>query len=323
MVSNAPFSVTVHPYDSPTRGACAYEYELGTHAASTVNKNAVIFIGGLGDGPHTVPYVRSVAKYLETAGKKLSYSVFEMRLRSSFIGFGTSSLKNDVEDIAALVKYLRGLGKEKIVLFGHSTGCQACFNFHSKGVFRQLSFSSAASASDCIEYADYVKHSNPPVDGFIMQGPISDRESMDTIFPSYRDSLDLANEWIAQGRAHDCLPRDKTPQDLGAPMTAYRFNSLVAKDGDDDYFSSDLDDETVRKYWSRFNKPVLALHSANDEYVPGFVDQAKESQRFQKANPMVSPLSGLIPGASHQVLEETARKWLDQRVLEFLQTLEK
>lgn len=80
-----------------------------------------------------------------------------------------------------------------------------------------------------MEYADYVKHSNPPVDGFIMQGPVSDRESMDVIFPSYQDSLALANEWIAQGRAHDCLPNDKVPQDLSAPITAYRFNSLVAK----------------------------------------------------------------------------------------------
>ncbi|KAG6006624.1 hypothetical protein E4U21_006846 [Claviceps maximensis] len=300
MASNTTFPVTVHTYRSPTRGACAYE--LGsTHAASTTaNKNAIIFIGGLGDGPHTVPYIRTVARHLETAGKELAYSIFEIRLRSSFIGFGTSSLSNDVEDIAALVKYLRGLGKEKIVLFGHSTGCQ-----------------------DCIEYADYNKHRNPPVDGFIMQGPISDREAMNYIFPSYRDSLDLADEWIAKGRAHDCLPRDKVPQDLGAPISAYRFRSLVAKDGDDDYFSTDLDDETVRKYWSRFNKPVLALHSANEEYVPDFVDQITENQRFQKANHMVSPLSGLIPEASHQVLEESAREWLGQRVIEFLQTLEK
>ncbi|KAG6000047.1 hypothetical protein E4U43_001726 [Claviceps pusilla] len=299
MASNGPFTVTVHPYKSPTRGACAYE--LGTHVASTINKNAIIFIGGLGDGPHTVPYIRTVARYLETAGKELAYSVFEIRLRSSFIGFGTSSLKKDVEDIAALVKYLRGLGKEKIVLFGHSTGW----------------------SQDCMEYANYVKHCNPPVDGFIMQGPVSDREAMNEIFPSHQDTLDLADEWIAQGRAHDCLPRDKVPQDLGAPITAYRFRSLVAKNGDDDYFSSDLDDDTVRKYWRRFNKPVLALHSANEEHVPHFVNQITENQRFQKANPMVSPLSGLIPEASHQVLEENAREWLGQRVVEFLQTLEK
>lgn len=213
-----------------------------------------------------------------------------------------------------------------------------------------------------MEYADHVKHCNPPVDGFIMQGPVSDREAMDEIFPSHQDTLDLADEWIAQGRAHDCLPRDKVPQDLGAPITAYRFRSLVAKkyvgfnflcqgvffflffffgkyqppicyytdsakhpscSGDDDYFSSDLDDDTVRKYWRRFNKPVLALHSANEEHVPHFVNQITENQRFQKANPMVSPLSGLIPEASHQVLEENAREWLGQRVVEFLQTLEK
>ncbi|KAG5921269.1 hypothetical protein E4U61_006964 [Claviceps capensis] len=294
MASSNPFPVTVHPYKSPTRSACAYE--LGTDVAS---KNAIIFIGGLGDGPHSVAYIRTVARHLETAGKELEYSVFEIRLRSSFIGFGTTSLTDDVEDIAALVKYLRGLGKEKIVLFGHSTGSQ-----------------------DCMEYADYVKHSNPPVDGFIMQGPVSDRESMDVIFPSYQDSLALANEWIAQGRAHDCLPNDKVPQDLSAPITAYRFNSLVAKGGDDDYFSSDLDDETVRKFWSRFNKPVLVLHSGNEENCPEFVDQAKENQRYQKANPMVSPLSGLIPGAGHQVLEKSARDWLAQRVLEYLRALE-
>jgi pimeloyl-ACP methyl ester carboxylesterase len=82
-----------------------------------------VFIGGLTDGPHTVPYTRLLAQRLEEA-KELGYSVIEFRMRSSFTGFGTSNLSNDVEDISALVKYLRGIGKEKIVLFGSSTGCQ-------------------------------------------------------------------------------------------------------------------------------------------------------------------------------------------------------
>ena len=43
-------------------------------------------------------------------------------MRSSYTGFGYSSLANDVEDIAALVKYLQAQGKEKIVLLGSSTG---------------------------------------------------------------------------------------------------------------------------------------------------------------------------------------------------------
>lgn len=117
MSHSGPYSVIVHPFDSPTRYSCAYE--IGPASA----RNAVINIGGLGDGPHTVPFVRQFAKHLGDASD-LSYSVFEFRMTSSFIGFGTSSLTNDVADISALVKYLRGIGKEKIVLFGHSTGCQ-------------------------------------------------------------------------------------------------------------------------------------------------------------------------------------------------------
>ena len=117
MASSGPFPVTAHPYDSPTRHSCAYE--IGPKSAH----NAIIFIGGLGDGPHTVPYIRHLAKHLEDSSD-LSYSVFEIRMTSSFIGFGMSSLTKDVADITALVKYLRGIGKERIVLFGHSTGCQ-------------------------------------------------------------------------------------------------------------------------------------------------------------------------------------------------------
>ena len=82
------------------------------------------FLSAASKTAHTpTPYIRTVAKQLELASE-LSYSVFEIRLRSSFIGFGTSSLEEDVADISALVKYLRTLGREKIVLFGHSTGCQ-------------------------------------------------------------------------------------------------------------------------------------------------------------------------------------------------------
>lgn len=113
-----PFPVTVHPYQSPVPGSTV-AYELGNTSA----KNAVVFIGGLWDGPHTVPYIRTVARHIKQAAG-LDYSVFEIRMRSSFQGFGTSSLKNDVADISALVKYLRGKGKERIVLFGHSTGTQ-------------------------------------------------------------------------------------------------------------------------------------------------------------------------------------------------------
>lgn len=117
------FNVAVHPFESPTPHSCAYEI-LVPGATSNSTKNALLFVGGLGDGPHTVPFVKAIAKVLNSQSSSLGYSVFETRLRSSFTGFGTKSLVDDVEDISALVKYLRGLGKQKIVLMGHSTGSQ-------------------------------------------------------------------------------------------------------------------------------------------------------------------------------------------------------
>lgn len=114
-----PYPVLVHHFRSTTPGARAYEH------GDAASRNAVVFIGGLGDGPHTVPYVKPVADRLRTGDAvALSYSLFEIRMASSFGGYGCSSLADDVADISALVEYLRGLGKEKVVLFGHSTGCQ-------------------------------------------------------------------------------------------------------------------------------------------------------------------------------------------------------
>lgn len=115
---NQPFTVTVHPYASRSRKNCAYE--LGNTSA----QNTLIFLGGLADGPHSTPYVWAIAKYLEEKRPELDYSVFEIRMRSSYSGYGTASLATDVQDISALVKHLRQKGKKKIVLMGHSTGCQ-------------------------------------------------------------------------------------------------------------------------------------------------------------------------------------------------------
>lgn len=120
MATHSTFPVIVHPYRSAVRGSCAYE--IGTAGA----QNAIVFIGGLKDGPHTSPFIWTVADCIKKEGK-VDYSVFEFRMRSSYNGYGTSSLSDDVDDTSSLVKYLRSIGKQKIVLFGHSTGCQVVF----------------------------------------------------------------------------------------------------------------------------------------------------------------------------------------------------
>jgi pimeloyl-ACP methyl ester carboxylesterase len=120
------FPVLVHDYPGANAPKITQAYEFAFPPAKESSgspKNALVFIGGLYDGPHSVPYIRAVAKKVhdETA---LDYTVFEIRMDSSYTGWGYSNLARDVKDIDALIKYLRGLGKEKIVLMGHSTGCQ-------------------------------------------------------------------------------------------------------------------------------------------------------------------------------------------------------
>lgn len=81
-----------------------------------------------------------------------------------------------------------------------------------------------------MEYTNYAKNGAEPVDGFILQAPISDRDGIDQFFPTWQTSLDFADKWIAEGKADWCMPRDLVPAVLGAPITAYRLRSLLAKE---------------------------------------------------------------------------------------------
>jgi hypothetical protein len=55
-------------------------------------------------------------------GDAVQYSIWELRMRSSYTGFGYGSLREDAEDLKELVGYLRGIGVERVVLVGSSTG---------------------------------------------------------------------------------------------------------------------------------------------------------------------------------------------------------
>lgn len=216
-MATTPFPVTVHPYPSKVKHACAYE--LGPFQA----RNALIFVGGLGDGPHTVPYIRAVAAKI-AADTGLSYSVFEIRIRSSFCGFGWNNLAKDVQDISSLVKYLRGIGKEKVVLMGHSTGSQVC-------TYDCVCHTVTDRRQDCMEYTDYEKHQNEPIDAFILQGSVSDREGF--VEDLGKDEADrmvrLATDMINDGRKDDAVPKSQLPRPFFPwPVSAYRIHSLAA-----------------------------------------------------------------------------------------------
>lgn len=172
-----------------------------------------------------------------------------------------------------------------------------------------------------MEYANYAKHNSNPVDGFILQAPISDREAFKLEFPDTDKSVQVAEQMIAAGKADHIAPREVIPPSLGPAVSAYRLRSLLAKGGDEDFFSSDLDDAIVKKIWGRFDKPVLVLHSEKDENVPHNVDQRKLNKLYQQAGAQISSLSDLIPNTGHTVRRDSAREWLGERVIKFLETL--
>ncbi|KAL1882779.1 hypothetical protein VTK73DRAFT_904 [Phialemonium thermophilum] len=311
-LASTPFPVLVHPYPSLTENVCAYEilpHSSGlsapteAHGRSQAARNALVFIGGLSDGPHTVPYIRTIAARIAEAGTALSCSVFETRLRSSFAGFGFGSLAEDVEDIDALVRYLRGIGKQRIVLMGHSTGSQ-----------------------DCMEYSNYEKYRNAPVDGFILQGPVSDRQALakEMDATKIQQGLAFAAKLVEEGRGDQIMPRDLLPRSFTTPITAYRWHSLLSIGGDDDYFSSDLPDEALAASWGRLQQPVLVVPSGSEEYAPEGVDMARLVQRWATfCRPgVMSSLSGLIPGANHRVDPQESQDWLADRVVRFLQGIQ-
>lgn len=80
-----------------------------------------------------------------------------------------------------------------------------------------------------MEYTNYEKNSTEPVDGFILQAPVSDREIMPAVTPNWEDCLEEAKRMIADGKADWCMPQDKNITILGAPMSAYRLWSLLEK----------------------------------------------------------------------------------------------
>ncbi|CAJ2506233.1 Uu.00g003630.m01.CDS01 [Anthostomella pinea] len=295
MPSLGTFTTTVHPFQSPTPHACSYEIGLANA------KNALVFIGGLGDGPHTVPYPRAIAKRLE-ARPELSFSVFEFRLKSSFLGFGFARLVDDVADISALVEYLRSIGKEKVVLMGHSTGTQ-----------------------DCMEYTS-PDHNAAPVDGYILQAPVCDRDALTEEMGEARleESLKAARDLFAAGKGHERMPLEHLPASFAkTPISAWRWYALAAIDGEDNYFSPSLTDDVAGPYWQRVDKPIMILHSGNDEYVPKSVDKEGLVQHWRSlCRPgIASELSGITPGAGHRVEEPEAEKWLANTVVQFLQSI--
>ncbi|PWW73452.1 DUF1749-domain-containing protein [Tuber magnatum] len=263
-------------------------------------KNTLLFVGGLGDGIHTIPYVSPLIDAVTGAG----WSLVEVLLSSSYKGWGIGSIAQDAVEISACVEYFRTIRGGKLVLMGHSTGCQ-----------------------DALEYL--TKHS-AVINGVIFQASVSDRESA-TLNQSpdhLSASLTHARSLIDSARGAEIIPSHfRSPIYADTPVCAQRWWDRNAFAGADDYFSSDLNEEMLTRTFGMImrNTNVLFLFSAMDQFVPAWVDKEYLLKRWYLACALGGAVvdkveSGVINGANHNFEGVDAGVLADMigRVIRFL-----
>lgn len=177
------------------------------------------------------------------------------------------------------------------------------------------------------------KEGRNPIDGGIVQAPVSDREALFALMgeEKYKETCAAAQKFIDEGLEDDILPSRLSPGALKAPMSAKRWLSLASPnhDGDDDYFSSDLSDAQLAKSFGSLPKgsPICVLMSGSDEYVPPTIEKKVLFERWIEAakkgeGKVVEEFSGIVEGASHNLSgnEEKVVGDLVKRVIGFLES---
>ncbi|KAF9108105.1 hypothetical protein BGX29_003301 [Mortierella sp. GBA35] len=252
------------------------------------SQGSVVFVAGLLDGYNALPYLPLLSKYLE---EHLGFSLIQVMLSSSHMGYGISSLQDDVKELDILFTFLREeRAKTRLFFIGHSTGCQ-----------------------DAIAFATYGRN-RAAVQGMVLQGPVSDREYMASTMDMYEMYLETAQKMINNGEAQELMPRETDV----APITAYRFNSLAAIGGDDDMFSSDIPFDTMQAIFRQVKTPLIMVLSGKDEYVPHNVNKEQLTSKLSSACP--SSLGAVIlPEADHAISDVSSQKTFCETVVQFIQ----
>lgn len=298
-------SVIAQPDTPQTSQLTVFEH---TPHPTSEPQNLLIFVGGLFGGLLTTPYPTRIAATLPP-----SWSLAEVLLSSSYLGWGISSLDRDADELAKCVSYFRTIKSGKIILMGHSTGCQ-----------------------DVITYLTGTGHeTRPAIDGGIIQAPASDREAMVMALGEevLSETCKIAKAMVESGDGEEILP-SKVRHGFFAPtpISARRWLSLASPDhdGDDDLFSSDLSDEQLLKTFGALpaRSPLCILFSGNDEYMPKSVDKEAMLKRWieisKRGKGTVDEVhSGVLAGASHDLSgnPEEVVNGLVNRVLGFLNGL--
>jgi len=290
-------------------------FEPTKRLVRSANIHTLLWVGGLFDTFLSVAYPLSIAQSLGP-----TWSLMTASLGSAGKSWGVSSIARDAVEIAKIVTYIRQLRPGgKVVIMGHSTGCQ-----------------------DCMEYVVGAKAElRAAVDGVILQAPVSDRQAIESHLP--KAVLEEANQ-LALKMCRERHEKDAMPHRLMAPVfggagniaiTARRWVDIASPgpnhDGADDYFSSDLSDERFMKSFGRLppRSPLLILYGGCDESVPASVDKealvSRWTRMVQESGGNVDTINGgIIPQASHNLngQPQAVVQDLVRRVLGFVARLD-
>jgi hypothetical protein len=281
----------------------AFEHALPSGEAD----NIVLLVGGLGDGLLSIPFISKLSTSLPT-----KWTLVQALLTTAYKGWGTGSVAQDATELAACVSYFRSIKPGKIVIMGHSTGSQ-----------------------DVMEYLTGQNHKSfPPVDGSIIQAPVSDREGMQIFMEPgmYEKSVAMAQQMVDAGKGESILPLEAATNTFGSAVCARRWLSLASPnhDGDDDFFSSDLTDEQLAKTFGSLpsRTPMCILFMGNDEYVSPELDKQVLVDRWiaiaEAGGATIDKAqSGVVEGCTHALnkTSQEAIKDFGDRVHEFLKGL--
>ena len=164
----------------------------------------------------------------------------------------------------------------------------------------------------------------PPIDGYIMQAPTSDRETAGLLMPQdlLSASIKHAEALVSKGEEKTIMPNSFIPPIITSPVTAYRWHSLVSVGGDDDFFTSDLPVSALQSTFGKLDKPTLILMSEKDEMVPSTVDKDALLKKWVGTIPdgLASKQCQIIPfDADHELSAGEAMLYFIETVVKFLE----
>ncbi|KAK6521349.1 hypothetical protein TWF506_001572 [Arthrobotrys conoides] len=239
-----------------TKDLTAFEFDspvLRSSSNGGRKPNTLLFIAGLGDNLLTVPYVSDLVK--------TGWSVVQVLISSTASGWGTGTLTRDAKELALCISYFKiQLSRPKVVVLGHSTGCQDIMYYLCR--------------------LEVSQQAHGQLDGAILQAPVSDREALAAMMgkETYERSWKHAQRLIKSGRGGEIMPAQITKDVFDAPCSAFRWYSLTSPnmDGEDDFFSSDIGEEQLEGTFGAVvpaGTPLLVVYSGEDEFVPVTVDK--------------------------------------------------